>query len=129
MKRKNLLNILLAVSSLFILSLACTQSGEIITPAEATQRYEATQSASESGVTGDVEGAEYRAGDEAILTGTAYLVGLYSNPGDTSAVTFATRGEKITVEGSEILDDVVWYRIETEAGTGWAPAENLLPVE
>ncbi|MFL7813098.1 MAG: hypothetical protein ACK2TT_00840 [Anaerolineales bacterium] len=129
MKRKNLIYILLALSSLFILSLACSQAGEIITPAEATQRYEATQSASESGVVGDAEGAEYLEGEEAILVGQGYLVGLYSNPGDESAVSFATRGDQITVEGSELYEGEVWYRVETIAGSGWVQADSLAPME
>jgi len=129
MKRKNLYTILAAVTALILLSIACNQAGEIIPPAQATQRYEATKEASQSGVVGDAEGADYEAGTEAILIGEGYLVGLYSNPGDVSAVTFATRGDKITVEGSQFLDDVIWYRVETFAGPGWVPAENLKPVE
>jgi hypothetical protein len=129
MKRKNLYTILAAVTALILLSLACNQAGEIITPAEATQNYVATKEASESGVVGDAEDADYPADSEAILTGVGYLVGLYSNPGDVSAVTFATRGDKVTVEGSQYLDDVIWYRVESSAGSGWVPAENLKPVE
>lgn len=129
MKGKYLYTILAAVTVLILLSLACNQSGEIITSAEATQKYVSTKEASESGVVGDAEGAVYEAGSEAILTGVGYLVGLYSNPGDVSAVTFATRGDKITVEGSQYLDDVIWYRVETIAGSGWVPAKNLKPVE
>ncbi len=129
MKNKRLNFILAAISALFILSVACKESGEIITPAEATQRYEATQSAGQSEVVGDAEGAEYLAGDEAILTGTAYLVGLYSNPGDVSAVSFATRGDTITVEGSMYYEGEIWYRVQTIAGSGWLPVENLKPLE
>jgi hypothetical protein len=129
MKRKNFIYILSALSVLFILSLACKQSGEIITPAEATQRYVATQDAGQSGVVGDAEGAVFPAGSEALLVGQGYLVGLYSNPGDGSAVSFATRGDKITVEGSENFEGTIWYRVETIAGSGWLPADNLAPVE
>lgn len=117
------------LSILFMLSIACKQSGEIITPAEATQRYEATQAVASGAATGDAEGAEFPAGSEATLTGVSYLVGIYSNAGDTNAISFATRGDLVIVQGSIDLDGEIWYRVETDAGDGWLSEDSLMAVE
>ncbi len=129
MKRRHITITLAILSLLFILSIACKQSGKIITPAEATQRYEATQAAASGEVSGDAENAKILAGDKAILTGTGYLVAMYSNPGDTVIHTYATRGDEIIVEGSLEYEGEIWYKIESLGGRGWLPEENLQEIE
>ena len=129
MKRRNITIIMAILSLLFILSIACNQSGEIITPAEATQRFEATQAAAFGVASGDAENAKFPGGSKAVLTGKGYLVALYSNPGDIVVFSYATRGDEITVVGSLEYEGEIWYMIETLAGDGWTPEENLAPVE
>lgn len=129
MARRNTLVLLSIISLLLVLSLACKQAGEIITPAEATQRYEATQAASVEEVVGDAEGAEFLGGDSAKLVGQGYLVGLFNIVGETVAFSFATRGDTVTVIGSVVYEDGIWYKVQTLAGSGWLPAENLAPVQ
>jgi len=119
MKRKNLLVILTVVCLLFLLSMACKQSGEIITSAEATQRYEATQTAINENVVGQVEGASFAPGDSAILTSEGFLVGLYQEAGGKSAFSFATRGDEVTISGSVDIDGEIWYKVLSTAGEGW----------
>ncbi len=129
MERRNLLIILSVLSLLFIFSLACKYSGEIITPAEATQRYEATQAADTGDVVVQAEGAAFSLGDKASLTSEGYLVGLYQEAGGRTAFSFATRGDVITIAGSAEIEGEFWYKIESTAGNGWLPAENLIAEE
>lgn len=129
MKNTRLLSILAVVILLFIVSLACNQAGDIITPAEATQRYEATQSAAVSGVTGDAEGATFLAGTEVSLASREFIINIVRNPGETDAFAYGYRGDGVTVEGSILHDGEIWYLIDTFSGTGWVPESNLAPLE
>jgi hypothetical protein len=117
----------MALSSIFLLviTLACKQSGEIITPAQATQHYEATQAASSGEVSGDVEGAIYLAGSKVTLTAESYIVTLFSSPGVASATSFSTRGDEVTVIGSVVFDGTIWYKVEGYAGSGWLTDVNF----
>ena len=126
MKRKNLLVILTVVCMLFLLSLACKQSGEIITSAEATQRYEATQVAKPGDVIVELEGAKFALGDVVNLASEGYLVGLFREAGARTAFSYATRGDEVTVVSSADFDGVTWYKIESTAGNGWLPETNLI---
>lgn len=129
MERRNLQSIFLVLSLLLLISIACQQSGEIISPAEATQRYEATQAADLGRVVGVVEGADFAPGSFAELTSTGYLVGLYKEPGARTAFSYATRGDQVTVVGSQELEGEIWYKIESMAGDGWLPGSYLKAVE
>jgi hypothetical protein len=125
MKRKNLIYILAAVSVIILLSLACKQSGEIITPAEATQRYEATQGAQIGDVVVIAEGAVFNPGDKAVLESEGYLVGMFQQPGGRTPFSYATRGDEVTIRSSVDVDGEIWYEIESIAGEGWLPASNF----
>ncbi len=129
MDRRNFLIILSILSLLFIFSIACKQSGEIIPPAVATQRFEATQTAEAGGIVGEVVGAAFSSGATAELVSDAYLVGLFPKAGGNVAHTYATRGEKVSILGSVVLGEVIWYKIETSAGNGWLLEENLKAIE
>lgn len=129
MKRKNLTLILAALSALFILSLACKQAGEIITPAEATQRYEATQAAKTGDVVVVAEGAVFKPGDKAVLASEGYLVGMYPEPGGRAPFSYATRGDEVIIASSVDIDGVIWYQLQSVAGNGWLPESNFEPVE
>ena len=128
MERRKLTLILAVLSLLFIFSLACKQSGEIITPAEATQRYEATQAAESSDVVTSVEGAEFDPGDQAVLTSAGHLVGLFKEADGRSPFSYATRGDEVTVTSAVEIEGVIWYQIDSSAGDGWLPETNLDPV-
>lgn len=126
MKRNNLLVILAVVAVLFLFSMACKQSGEIITSAEATQRYEATQAAKTGDVIVEVEGAVFASGDVVNLTSEGHLVGLFREAGARTAFSYATRGDEVTIVSSVDVDGVTWYKIESTAGDGWLPESNLV---
>ena len=125
MANKKLSWVLIPVLILVVISIACSQSGEIISPALATQHHESTQSANTTEVSGDAEGAIYLAGSTAILTSNSYLVGLFSKAGDIVAFSFATRGDEITIIGSLEVNGVIWYKVETTAGDGFLTGVSL----
>lgn len=114
-----------ALSLLLILSLACKQSGEIVTPAEATQRYEATQAADTGDVVVVAEGAGFAVGDSAILTSEGHLVGLFKEVDGKAPYSYATRGDEVTITSSAEVDGVFWYQIDSTAGKGWVPETSL----
>lgn len=125
MKKRNLLIILAVFSLLFIFSIACKQSGEIISPAEATQRFDATQAARTGDVVIEAEGALFAPGDTAILASEGHLVGLYMEAGGKNPFSFATRGDEVNITSSIDIDGELWYKIESTAGNGWLPGTNL----
>jgi hypothetical protein len=129
MKRRIILTILSVISLFMVLNLACKQSGEIITPAEATQRFDATQGADSGDVVLEIEGAEFAVGTTVELTFEGHLVGLYKNPNDTNPFTYATRGDQVTVAGSQEVEGEIWYKVETMAGDGWLLSTNIKAVE
>ena len=128
MERRKLTLILAVLSLLFIFSLACKQSGEIITPAEATQRWQATQDADLGDVVTSVEGAEFAPGDQAVLTSPGHLVGLYKEADGRTPFSYATRGDEVTVTSAVEIEGVIWYQIDSTAGDGWLPESNLDPL-
>jgi len=105
--------------------MACKQSGEIITSAEATQRFEATQAAKTGDIISEVEGAAFKLGDSVILISEGYLVGLFQEAGNNNPFSFATRGDEVTVTSSIDIEGEIWYKIESTAGNGWLPETNL----
>ena len=126
MKRRPVLLLLFSVALSLLISLACKQSGEIITSAEATQRYEATQAVLHDDTITDAEGATFSLGSEVKLTGKGFLVGLYQNAGDQNTISYATRGDLVKIVSSTDVDGEIWYRVETLAGEGWLLEENLV---
>ncbi len=129
MDRRNLFSLLFAISLIFLVSLACRQSGEIITPAEATQRYEATQAADTGEIVSEVEGAGFPIGSTAELTSTGYLVGMFQQAGARTAFSYATRGDEVKIVGSLEVEGEIWYKIESGAGNGWVPESSVKAVE
>jgi hypothetical protein len=108
-----------------LISLACTQSGEILTPAEATQRVQATEDAKIVEIDQQAETAELSNGDTFEFVGKGFLVSLYAEPGARTAYSHASRGDEGVVISSEVLDGVVWYQVDSGAGEGWVPEESV----
>ena len=129
MERRNLFSILFILTLLFLISIACQQSGEIVSPAEATQRYDSTQSADTGDIVSVVEGVAFPVGSTAELSEQGLLVALYKDPSEKNPFSFATRGDTVEVIGSMEYEGEIWYKIKSSAGDGWLPETNLLPVE
>lgn len=118
--------VILVVGMLLVTGLACSQAGEILTPAEATARAQEASQPVVSG--GGVEGSAFQSGDAATLTGRSFLVNLYNEPGGKVSAG-QERGITITVLEVASLGEDTWYKIEAPTGQGWVPAANLEPVE
>lgn len=111
---------------LLILSgLACAQAGEILTPAEATER------ATGALPSGDREGStagDFQVGDRAALTGRSFLVNIMDAPAGRIAAG-QERGVEVEILQATDVEGEIWYQIQAPTGTGWVSADNLVPVE
>jgi len=107
--------------------LACKQSGQIITAAEATQRAIPTVTPTQE--VSEVAGAEFSPGDTIIFAGKGYLVPVHANPGDNLALSHAARGDEGVVISSLLYEGEIWYQIESVAGDGWVSAESVAAPE
>jgi hypothetical protein len=116
------------IGLLLVVGLACAQAGEILTPAEATARAEEASGparpASTPGAAG--EGAAFEEGDTVEFIGQSHLVPLYRQPGDLAAFSFAGRGDPATVLAYEEIEGHGYYQVNSGAGQGWVPAENVV---
>lgn len=107
---------------LLVVGLAC-ETGEILTPEEATRRAEATLNP--GGVEETAAEAQLEEGDSVQFVSSSFLVALHPEPGDPTAEAHIARGETGTVQGSEVYEGEIWYRVETDAGAGWVNAEFI----
>ena len=123
----------LIVGIIILAGVAC-QSGEVITPAEATARAKEARAivikktATPGGKTmagGDV----IPSGAKAKLVGKAYLVNIYKEAGSTRILTQQEKGVEVEVQDVTHVGDETWYLIKAPAGQGWVKAENLELVE
>ncbi|MGA9531481.1 MAG: hypothetical protein WBR18_02085 [Anaerolineales bacterium] len=119
------LTILVAASGLLLSSLAC-ETGQILTPEEATQAAVATGEA-RVGAAQQASNPDFEPGDLVTLTGQNFLIGLASEPGDTEMISHVSRGSQGTVKDARDVNGFAWYQVETEAGTGWVNGKFLKP--
>ncbi len=116
------------IGLLVLAGLACAQSGEILTPEEATRRAEEARSSAGSGGDSGVESDDFAIGDKAILLGRSFLVNLFDAPGGKISAG-QERGATVTVVAIDLdADGDLWYQIEAPTGTGWVPADSLEPI-
>lgn len=127
--KRLLMVLIMSISLVLLVSLACTQSGEILSPAEATQRVRATEDAKIQEIAGQAEEAELYNGDSFVFAGSGSLISLYSEPGARSAFSHASQGEEGVVISSKSVDGDIWYLVEGGAGKGWVPEENVKALE
>lgn len=114
------------IGLLIVAGLACAQAGEVLTPAEATERAVSAQPTYEPG---DVANTIVDIGDQATLTGRSVIVNVLNEPGGR-IVAGQERGATITV--LNIVEDENgdrWYQIEGSSATGWVGADNIEPLE
>jgi hypothetical protein len=119
--------LVLMIGVLILASLACSQAGEILTPAEATARAVESAPVFTTG-SSSVEGGVFEAGDKATLTDRSFLVNLYDAPGGKVSAG-QERGAEVTVLEVSTEAGNVWYKIEAPTGEAWVPAKNLEALE
>jgi len=115
----------LFASTALVAGIAC-ETGQVLSPDDATQAAVETRAAAAGGVSsGPAVDPQFEAGDQVEFTGVSFLIGLAANAGDSDMLTHVERGASGTVLESTGLDGVAWYQVETDAGTGWVKADVL----
>lgn len=110
---------------LLLAGVSC-ETGEILTPAEATAR--ARQAAEAVSTAEAVERAEFQVNDTVELVSSGFLIPLREEPGQGNPFSFEGRGTKATVLASREVDGEIWYLVDVPAGQGWTPAKFLKAV-
>ena len=117
-KRSFILLVTVAVV-LLISSLACSQSGRIITSAEATEMAKPT-------AVPTVEMQEgHQVGDVVYLVNKSFLVSLMDAPGSNKMIAGQERGAQVEILQAANVDGVLWYFIDAPTGKGWVPETNI----
>ena len=62
--------------------------------------------------------------DEVYLAGKSFLVNILGEP-NGNIVSGDSRGEAVTVTDIRDADGEIWHMIDSRAGAGWVPAENI----
>jgi len=127
MKKTARLSLFLMFGILLLAALACKQSGQIITSAEATQRAIPTITSTPD--IQEVEGAEFVVGDKIIFAGKGFLVAVHAEPGNPSALSHAARGDAGVVLNSVLYEGEIWYQVSSVAGDGWINADSVAAPE
>ncbi|RME84445.1 MAG: hypothetical protein D6775_05535 [Caldilineae bacterium] len=130
---KSRTTILFLLGVLLLATLAC-QTGEVLTPAEATARAKEARSVrlvntpalGGGGQSSSQETeAEVKPGDTGVLVGRGYMISLYQEAGATRIIAQQERGVEVTVKDVTQVDGETWYLIDAPTGLGWIKAENL----
>lgn len=121
MKKENAKFVILLVFVMLLLAtLACKQSGDIITPAEATLRAQPTAT-----LTPFVSENSLELGTTVYLTGKGYLINLMDAPGSLRMIAGQERDTEVTIVESTTHEGEIWYRVSAPTGEGWVPEENV----
>lgn len=112
------------VGFLLIAGLACAQSGEIISPEEATQRAEEARNVVFSGSGETFDQARLQPGEMAELVGTSFIINFFDRPGGRI---IAGQERGAIVEIVEVVDDGerFWYKINAPTGEGWVTENSV----
>ena len=119
LKNRSFILLAMFVSILFVSTLACSQSGRILTAAEATQTAQPTA------VPTAVPQEGHQPGDTVYLTNKSLLVSLMDGPGSNKMIAGQERGAQVTILQASTVDGVTWYFIDAPTGQGWVPEDNI----
>lgn len=115
------------ISLLVLVSLACAESGEILSPEEAT--IAAQEESSFRPSTGDsIVTTGPQIGDEATVTGSGLVINLFNEPGGRISAGEARNATVAILDIAE-HEGELWYHIDGPGADGWVPAENIETVE
>jgi hypothetical protein len=114
-----------AIGLLLLVSLACAQAGEILSPEEATARAQPTKRPTRPPATAasTQEGAP-QVGDTVRLTSQGFLVNILVEPGGR-IIANQERGAEVTILEETQHEGETWYLIDAPTGEGWVQAEFL----
>jgi len=119
MEKRSIILLVAVISVLFISSLACSQSGQILTSAEATERAQPT-----AVPTAELQEG-FQVGDVVYLTNKSFLVNMMSEPGGNRMIATQERGAKVDILQATVVDGELWYFIKAPTGEGWVPEANI----
>ena len=119
MEKRSILLLVAVISVLFISSLACSQSGKILTSAEATERAQPTAIP-----TAELQEG-FQVGDIVYLTNKSFLVNMMSEPGGNRMIAVQERGVLVDILQAATVDGELWYFINAPTGQGWVPEANI----
>ena len=119
MEKRSILLLVAVIGVLFISSLACSQSGKILTSAEATERAKPTAVPTAEAHIG------FQVGDVVYLTNKSFLVSLMAEPGGNKMIAGQERGAQVEILQATTVDGTLWYFINAPTGQGWVPEENI----
>lgn len=114
------------IGLLALMSLACAQAGSVISYADATATAE-SKFAPVTGAGAAAAGADFAVGNTAVLAGRGFLINLMDAPGGRIAAG-QQRGAEVEILSSALLDDEIWYEVDSSTGIGWVKADSLEPV-
>ena len=117
------ISLFLVLGVLFVVTLACKQSGEIVPDAVATQRAMPTVTPTQN--LEEVVDAEFEKGDDVVFGGKGFLIPFYANPGDFKVLSHAARNDAGVVLDAVLFEGDIWYKVKSVAGEGWASEESL----
>jgi len=119
-KNRSLIPLVSLILILFISTLACSQSGRIITSAEATEMARPTERPTTSAAEG------LQPGTVVYLTNKSFLVSIMSEPGGNRMIAGQERGAEVKIlQSTTVEDGTIWYLIEAPTGQGWVPEDNI----
>lgn len=113
-------SLVLVLLALFAATLACKQSGDIVSPAEATQRALPTATA-----TAFVSENSLKPGTTVYLIGKGYLINLVDAPGSLRMIAGQERGAEVSIIQSTTHEGEIWYLVSAPTGEGWVHEENV----
>lgn len=119
LRNRSFILLTMFVSILFVSTLACSQSGRILTAAEATQTAQPTA------VPTAVPQEGLQPGDTVYLTNKSFLVSLMDGPGSNKMIAGQERGVQVEILQATTVDGVIWYFIDAPTGQGWVPEDNI----
>ena len=120
-------SLLLFISFLVFVTLACNQSGDILTPEEATARAQEGIFRPSGGGESAVD-AEFAVGGSANVIGSSFLINILDTPGGR-IVGSQGRGSTVEILASAEFEGEIWYQVDSGIGNGWIKVENLEPIE
>ncbi len=107
-----------------LVTLACAQSGEILSPEEATAAAKEAEEGPREVTGGNIVTEGPQIGQAAVLIGKGVIVNFFNSPGGKISGG-AGRDSKITILDLAEYEGELWYLVNSSAGDGWVRQNNI----
>ncbi len=115
------------IALLVLVSLACAESGEILSPEEATIAAQ-EESSFQPSTGGSIVTSGAQIGDEATIIGRGIVINVFNEPGGRISAGEA-RGIAVEIINIAEFEGELWYQIDGSGAGGWVPADNIEAIE